>query len=574
MRKTLNILNWSTYEKFGLLSGIIFSLSVLIFYYNQFWYPPDIGAYAHVAERIVNGEVLNLDVHDIHMGYINFLNAGALKLFGNDMASLRIPLVILGVLQSALVFILLRAKGTLVAFAGILAITSLSFIQFLDPTANWYALFFTILIIFSLEKIPENYTYKFAIIGYLLITLFLFRQLSGVITTLGVLTYIFYNNNKNISLRDGILSKIIFAIMIFGLSMYLYIKIPISAIFLFGFWPFILLLNGLFYVSVENRKTIDLTIKMIFGGLVAAAPLILYHFYNGSVMSWYNDTVISALLLTDLSFIQKSSYLNFLMLSAMSIIRQVTIDALFNGLYWIFLILASFILGLIVCRKICGPSRGEMKLSALPLIAVFYGLVSVHYQIPNYLYFSVGLTICGVLATVDLTNSTVRNAFMAIIGLVSIAAIFLHAAQPTERSIIDILQGKKNTAPKVFLGGKVNLWVTEKEANIYKNINQLVEDNVGIEETIFAFPSNSEIYYITDRVNPFRFFNSSFGIRTEEQFERILHTIKTTPPRMVFYNPNDKYNTEKSIQISDYIKNQYTLIENVNGMEYYLLRSQ
>lgn len=572
MRETSNILCWSRLEKLGFLSGIFFSLSILIFYYNQFWFPPDDGAYAHVAERILNGEILNLDVHDVHMGYINFLHASMLKLFGNDMASLRIPLIILGTFQAALIYMLLRSQGALVAFAGIVAITSLSYIQFLNPTANWYGLFLTILIIFCLEKIPENYTYKFPIIGYLLVTIFLFRQLSGVITSLGVLTYIFYNNNENISLRNGILSKIIFAVMVCGLSTYLYIKVPISATLLFGFWPFVLLLNGLFYVSLENKKTIEITVKLFLGGIVAAAPLILYHIYNDSMISWYNDTVISALLLTDLSFIQKSSYLNYLMLSTFSIIQQMTLDALLNGLYWIFLILASFILGLIVYRKICGPVRGEMKLSSLPLVAVFYGLVSVHYQIPNYLYFSVGLTICGVLGAANLTNGAVKNALTAAIGMVGLAAIFLHAAQPTERSIIDILQGKKVGAPKVFLGGKVNLWITEKEAEIYNNIIQLVENNVGKEETIFAFPSNSEIYYITNRANPFRFFNSAFGIRTEEQFERIMHTLKTTPPRMVFYNSNDKYITEKAIQISDYIKSQYTLIENADGIEYYLLR--
>ena len=551
---------------------MVFSLSVLLYFYNQFWYPPDDGAYAHVADRILSGEVLNLDIHDVHMGYINFLHAIALKLFGYDMASLRIPLVIFGVLQTGLIFALLKSQGRVVAFIGAVTIASLSFIQFLNPTANWYGLFLTILVIFSLEKIPESYKFRMWLVGYILVTLFLFRQLSGVITSLGVLSYIFYKNRQVIGFWDGICSKIIFAIMIVGLSTYLYLKTPLSAIVLFGLWPLLILVNGLIFVSVDNKKTLKIIGQLLAGGLIALAPLLTYHIYHGSVLSWYHDTVISALLLTDLSFIQNNNFFSYLIFSVGSIVKLSALDVVLNGIYWVALILMSFALGLIVFAKIRGNYSQKPLISSLPIVAVFYGLVSVHYQIPIYLYYTVGLSICGVLCVVKLDNAIRRNVLISFFSLVSFVALYFHAAQPLERTLLETLEGKRIDGTNVLMGEPVNLWIPEHEAEVYEHIQELVQLNVRKEETIFAFPSNSEIYFIAGRKNPFRFFNSSFGIRNEQQFDDVLSTLKSSPPRMVFYNPDDKYNTENAIKISQYIRHNYVLLETVNGMEYYLLR--
>ena len=67
---------------------------LLYAYYDKTWYPPDEGNYATVAERVLNGEVLNLQVQDIHPGYVTFVNAAALRIFGVDLLSLRYPLVL------------------------------------------------------------------------------------------------------------------------------------------------------------------------------------------------------------------------------------------------------------------------------------------------------------------------------------------------------------------------------------------------------------------------------------------------------------------------------------------------
>lgn len=95
----------------------------------------------HMAERLLAGEVMHQHIHDVHPGYHNFLNAAALWLFGAEIVSLRDPLVAMGLVRAGLIFLLLGARGAIVGVTGALAGTALSLVQFLNPTANWHALF-------------------------------------------------------------------------------------------------------------------------------------------------------------------------------------------------------------------------------------------------------------------------------------------------------------------------------------------------------------------------------------------------------------------------------------------------
>ncbi len=125
----------------GLVAALLLAALVLGHYHDRFWWAPDDGADMHMAERLLAGEVMHQDIHDVHPGYHNFLNAAALWLFGADIVSLRYPLVAMGLVQAGLIFLLLGARGAIVGVTGALAGTALSLVQFLNPTANWHALF-------------------------------------------------------------------------------------------------------------------------------------------------------------------------------------------------------------------------------------------------------------------------------------------------------------------------------------------------------------------------------------------------------------------------------------------------
>src|SRR5262245_49048711 len=104
---------------------------LLYTHYDRFWYPPDEGNYAHVAQRVLQGEVLNRDVQDVHPGYINFLNAAALRLFGLDLVSLRYPLVLAGLVQAAALLVVFPRDAQWRAAVAAIGVTALGAIQFM-----------------------------------------------------------------------------------------------------------------------------------------------------------------------------------------------------------------------------------------------------------------------------------------------------------------------------------------------------------------------------------------------------------------------------------------------------------
>src|SRR5688572_779747 len=93
LRSTRAELNVSSTIAFALV--LIVSTVLMIAYHNRFWAPADEGKYAHVAERMLLGQVLHRDVQDLHAGYVNFVNAAAFSLFGVRMVSMRYPLALL-----------------------------------------------------------------------------------------------------------------------------------------------------------------------------------------------------------------------------------------------------------------------------------------------------------------------------------------------------------------------------------------------------------------------------------------------------------------------------------------------
>jgi 4-amino-4-deoxy-L-arabinose transferase-like glycosyltransferase len=170
----------------------------MIIYHNRFWAPADEGIYAHVADRILLGQVLHRDVQDLYAGYADFANAAAFSLFGVRIVSMRYPLAVLTVIQAVLLFLILRRRGITTAIVAALVLTSLGFIQFLNPTANWYALFCTVVTIAWLSWSQAGRASRDVVTGMLLGTTFLFRQLSCVFLASGVLVFLLLENPRSV----------------------------------------------------------------------------------------------------------------------------------------------------------------------------------------------------------------------------------------------------------------------------------------------------------------------------------------------------------------------------------------
>lgn len=544
-----------------------FSVVVLAHYHDRFWWPPDEGGYAHRADRILGGEVLNLDIQDIRPGYVNFANALAMRLFGDAMVSQRYPVAAIGVVQACLVFFLLLPHGSLTAVAASVSLTALSFVQFLNPAAHWYCLFLFIALLCVLGWMPRGARWRLEILGLLVVTLLLFRQLTGVIVAIGVLTYLL--TEARLGGGNRLLARALTGVMMVGLGGYLLAKGDVFTWVVFGIWPMGILLWAWFTVDIGNREVVRLLFRFGLGGAVAALPLVLYHVLHGSLVTWFDDTVATAFSLTRLDFIAVPKYGRLLLLSLRQAIAAESPAGVLNGLFWPTLTLLAMMNGYLVLRHLLRRDAANPALHPLPFLAVFYGVVSVHFQIPIYLFYSAGISLLGLIWMTSGGRSWRRYAPAALAFALSANGLYYQAAQPLTRGLMGIVRGDR--VELVWSDGldRAGLWIDAADARLYRHLIELIHRESGPDDSILAIPANPELYFLSRRRNPFRFFNSAVGIRDDGDLRAVLETLARTPPRLVIHRPRDKYNTAHAATIMDFVKQRYELLETTRGFVIY-----
>jgi len=211
--------------------------------------------------------------------------------------------------------------------------------------------------------------------------------------------------------------------------------------------------------------------------------------------------------------------------------------------------------------------------SAFEFLAVFHGIVSVHFQIPIYLFYTVGLSLTGLIWMLA-GKSMGRRAIVAACALwVSAVALYYHAAQPLSRGLIGTLKGVRTEVTRTDGLDRLGLSVEAKDIKLYRRIADLVNREVRGDQTILALPVNPEIYFLTGRRAPVRFFNSALGIVGNSDFRAVMQTIRDRPPRLVFHQLSDKYNTKFSDEIMVYARTNYELAESLGEFKIYRFRN-
>jgi hypothetical protein len=542
---------------------------LLYAYYDKTWYPPDEGNYATVAERVLNGEVLNRQVQDIHPGYVTFVNAAALRIFGLDLLSLRYPLVLASLVQAAAILLVFPPEARWRAAIAAMGAAALGAIQFLNPTAHWPCLALTTVLVALLARTRRSVGQLVAA-GLLIGTIALFRQLTGFFAGIGALTYLMASpRHADAAGSEAVLARIVLATMIAALSAYLIRATDVSGIALFGVWPVALLARLLFRPQPGNRVVVALIGWIAVGIAISATPLLAYHLLHGSLGGWANDVGPAAIALTRLGFFQDTNFGAVVAQSLRQVFSGSGLPAAANGLYWVVLSMLAVMNGALVHLLLTRSTA--MVISPLPVIAVCYAVVSAHFQIPLYLYFSAGLTLASILWLAPAVSpGAARLSSVAALGLASIAVVF-HAGQPTSRSIHAVLRGDRYPVPTTSGLPHCSLRIDAGEAARYRKLMDVITTHTRDGDSIFAVPSNAELYFLTQRRNPFRFYNTALGVRTDADVAEVRQVMRERPPRVVTFDPHDKYNTARSRQIMDDVRARYVLVGRVDPFEVYVL---
>jgi hypothetical protein len=549
---------------------VLVSTLVMIAYHNRFWAPADEGKFAHIAERILLGQVLHREVQDLHAGYINYVNAAAFSLFGVRMVSMRYPLALLTIIQAGLMFLVLKRGGVTTALIGGLALTSLSFVQFLNPTPNWYTLFLAIATIAWLSRNAMTVRWRHIVAGFLVGTAFLFRQLSGVFLASGVLVFLLLEKPGAGATGAPRLARALLALIAVGHAWYiLRVTDPVGWV-LFGVWPLAVVLWAWLRTRRSDGEVLALLRDLTVGSLISAVPLLGYHLAHGALGDWFRDTFIAAISIPTLGFMQRPGYFT-LGIASWRGFQSGELDKVINAGLYTCLLLISALLGFVLFRGLVRGSRSSDH--PLPVIATFYALVSLHYQLPIYLFYTVGLSLAAVLLLTSESNSSTRRVAIAVSSVIAGVALYYQAAMPVTRPLKDIVAGERRFPTTPLPSPVAGIYVDTAEAQLYGSLLRLIDRETQPGDTIFALPMNTELYFLGRRTNPFRFYNTAVGIRSTADLDEVLQVIHCHPPKLVFYDSTDKYNTPASVRIAGTVRTQYEKLAPVPPFEVFRAKS-
>jgi hypothetical protein len=559
---------------FPLVAVCATNAALLWFFHNRYWYPTDDGFYAHIAERLLSGEVLNRDVQDIHPGYVHVLHVIAFRLFGMDLVSLRYPMIAAAFVEAVVVFIMLRARGVLLAVGGSLAVTALGIVQFMSPNPSWYCAALAVLLAWWLTAAPAGRA-RLVGAGVILGTLTLFRHLTGIWVAMGVIAFVLIERSTNGRGRQLVLMRLQIAIMLVALVGYLYWNPDTEpgGLMFMGAWPVAVFGWMLFNTRTRNADAAAAIGQLLAGTIIAAAPLILYYVWNRSVHVLLHDLIVVASAETELDFYGRGWFGLLPLAGFYQAVSSFDIVRTVNGLYWTVLPLISAVNGLLLLRAL--RKRVDVRMLALPLVAVFYAVVALQYEGPLYLYYIVGLSLTSVLWLLPITASVGRIAAATVAGLSTVALIF-HAGQSRERTPAQILRGERVTQFGELTDCGVprcSLTISATDAGVYQTLVGMIRTETRPNESILAIPNDAELYFLSERRNPTPFYNAAHGTTTEEQRQNVFRVLSEMPPRLVTFRPDDKYNNEATAEIMRRVRADYRLLGKEHALEVYRLPS-
>jgi hypothetical protein len=268
----------------------------------------------------------------------------------------------------------------------------------------------------------------------------------------------------------------------------------------------------------------------------------------------------------------KASYAFYILGGLRNFLAFENASLVLNGAYWIILPLIPAFQGIIMSRRsIAGRATGWVP-HPLPFLAPFYALVSVHYQHPTYLYYTVSVSLVALLWLTADGNRLRRLTIMSMTCALAVIALQFHAAQPLTRGRLGVIAGARTAEPSMSVNiQRLGLDIGAKDQRRYQHLIALIERETAPDEPIFVLPANAELYFLTRRRNPFRFLNTAIGVTNEAELASVLKALAERPPKLVIFNSRDVTNNAFSRRIMAFVESRYVRLEISRPFEIYRL---
>ena len=156
---------------------------------------------------------------------------------------------------------------------------------------------------------------------------------------------------------------------------------------------------------------------------------------------------------------------------------------------------------------------------------------------------------------------------------ISFMAVYYQAGQPLSRSVEEMVQGRR--IKLTYAGGRleyVNLWIEEKDIDLYNRIIAVIKQHSQPGETICAIPFHGEMFFLSDRKNVFPFVLFSHGVADENELETAIKKFRETPARLIINDLDDKRQTALTRKFMAEMKKNYVLLSQIDNFEIYTHR--
>ncbi len=580
----------------GLGVVAVVNVVLILAFYNKGWIPNDDGHYSYVAKRLADGDVLSRDIEELHPGYVHFIHAWSLKIFGTSLVSLRYPLMVLMAAQSLLVYVIFRRTHVLVATTAALAMSTLGALQIVNPTTSLYSLAAAVALAgFLVNTTPET-RYRAYGIGFLLGLVFLFRQLTAVFISTGTLAFLTTERQPvNARGKDLVLARILLSFALLGLTGYVLTSGSPTTWILFGTMPLLILAWSIRNATISNVAVLTTGIKLTIGTVVSSLPMVGYHLAHGSLGSWLYDTFIRSMSVNGLEHVGRPIFLPEFIVPALINLAQGAITFKLNSAYWLILLTAAFTLGVGLLRRMSyvarnakagtGP-RGLEPAYGLPILAVFNAQVSIFIELSYYLYLGAGFSVIGGLwmrsrlriegeaeaaRIVTPHNGHPRWSLVAGIFLVLIALIF-HAGQPFARSAAAEVSGVRLNLVESKVPN-LGLWILESEEERYMDLIEDLDARSEEGDLLVTLPNAAEIYFFSGLENDFRIFNQTISLLNQEEIDDYVEQFQAARPDLIVHDTYSSYNIPRTLGILERISEGFELVRTIERFDVYERRA-
>jgi len=549
------------------------ALFILIFFHASYIEIHDDGVLAYVASQLLNGSMLNRDVLSFHSGFLHFMHVLAFRLFGVDFVSLRYPLMLSTFVQIMIVYSIFRGRGIAFAVVSALLALSTSCILYNNPTGNWYTQLCFWCLCLILIKIPEDNKFRYLWSGTVLGFCFLFRQLTFAFLCLGYLSYLAADSQqqqKKVSERgDGtgvMISRVILFLAGLPFVFYALSGANPDGMLLFCLMPLFLHFRLASKAQLGIGQFLHQCLFTLAGAAMVLVPFVLYVSINCDLRLWLEQTFVAPFALYEAEFKKRMLFLWLPFFGFQEFLANpLNPVILLNVFIWSMLPFASFVLGMAIFT-----SGSRFRSKPLPVLALSYGMVAVHYEIPIYLIFTLAPTLTSLLFLAE--RKYERRSMVVALGL-SVVLLYYHAGQPQERGVPGVLRGTRLPSEACQLP-HCSLWVGHEVNERYLKLYTILKPMVADGSTFYAFPYNPELFFLLDVRPHVAGYHFVMDVRNREDLDRLIRRFEDDAPKVLVADLTDKAADRYAHELWDRIGPRYAHVDQVDTVEVLQLRTQ